>query len=196
LERSNDQGEKMRSIEAETPEYEASPKYSKLTEDDVAGIKEQFSEYSREDILEHLISLIDDKEVLESKVDDWWEASNHFLLRAYLNVDYKPDSRNIVDTLDVLINVARNADMIVSVDTQAMHWLAYKSPLALAQMIIARRKHQTINDGGLYIFSNYFTDELLKLKRDPNVSEKHVIEKYEKWEHYVENYDYKKNGIM
>lgn len=172
------------------------PKYSKLTEDDVAEFQAMFSENSRDEIIEHLISLIDDKKVLESKISDWWETSNHFSLRAYLNVDSIPDSRNIVDTLDVLINVARNADMIASVDTQAMHWLAYKSPLALAQMTIARRKHQTINDGGLYIFSNYFTNQLLKLRQVSAVSEKHVIEVYEKWEHYVENYDYKKNDNL
>ncbi|ATC60280.1 hypothetical protein [Vibrio anguillarum] len=178
------------STEAESPEYEAGPKYSKLTEDDITGIKENFSGCSREDVLQHLISLIDDKKVLESKISDWWEASNSISLSWHLNVDYNLNYMNIVDTLDVLINAARNAEEVLSVDTMAMSWLSHKYPLALAQMIIARRKFKTIDNDGLYVFTNYFTESLSKLKRDPNRREQHVIEEKEMWEDYVETYDY------
>ncbi|WP_045391959.1 hypothetical protein [Vibrio rotiferianus] len=162
------------------------PKYSKLTEGDVAELQARFSSNSREEIIEYLIGSIDEQCVLASKINNWDESS-HGPIGFYLNVDLKPDSRNIADKLDVLINVARKAEMIVDVDAKAMHWLAYKYPLALAQMTIARRKHQTIHDEGMYIFSNYFTNRLLNLKRDPSVREE-----YEMWGRYIENYDYKK----
>lgn len=166
------------------------PKYSKLTEDDVAEFQAMFSENSRDEIIEHLISLIDDKKVLESKISDWWESSNSISLHRYLNVDYNPNYMNIVDTLDVLINTARNTEEVLSVDTMAMSWLSHKYPLALAQMIIARRKFKTIDNEGLYVFTNYFKERLSKLKRDPSRREQHVIKENEMWEDYVESYDY------
>lgn len=171
-------------------ENQASPRYSKLTEDEVLELKEQFSGDSREDIVEHLIRSIDHKFVLESKISDWWEYCNSINFHRCLNVDYNPSYMNIVETLDVLIKIAKKAEAVLTVDTLAMSWLSHKYPLALAQMIIARRNFKTVDNEELYVFTNYFTERLSKLKRDPSRREQHVIKENEMWEDYVESYDY------